>query len=140
MSSQQQEKLVIAIGKRKTAIARAIIRSGGGIVRVNGAPVELIPIEIARLKVMEPLLLLGEKVRNSVDIDIRVSGGGYMSQAKACRMTIARGLAMFFSDVKEIKEIFKEYDRTMLSGDPRRTKPEKWMRYSTRRFRQKSYR
>jgi ribosomal protein S9 len=29
MSSQQQEKLVIAIGKRKTAIARAIIRSGG---------------------------------------------------------------------------------------------------------------
>jgi small subunit ribosomal protein S9 len=139
MSSQQQEKLVIAIGKRKTAIARAIIRSGG-IVRVNGAPVELIPIEIARLKVMEPLLLLGEKVRNSVDIDIRVSGGGYMSQAEACRMTIARGLAMFFSDVKEIREIFKEYDRTMLSGDPRRTKQEKWMRYSTRRFRQKSYR
>jgi ribosomal protein S9 len=28
MSSQQQEKLVIAIGKRKTAIARAIIRRG----------------------------------------------------------------------------------------------------------------
>jgi small subunit ribosomal protein S9 len=140
MSSQQQEKLVIAIGKRKTAIARAIIRSGRGIVRVNGAPVELIPIEIARLKVMEPLLLLGEKVRNSVDIDIRVSGGGYMSQAEACRMAIARGLAMFFSDVKEIREIFKEYDRTMLSGDPRRTEPEKWMRYSARRFRQKSYR
>jgi small subunit ribosomal protein S9 len=140
MSSQQQEKLVIAIGKRKTAIARAIIRSGRGIVRVNGAPVELIPIEIARLKVMEPLLLLGEKVRNSVDIDIRVSGGGYMSQAEACRMAIARGLAMLFSDVKEIREIFKEYDRTMLSGDPRRTEPEKWMRYSARRFRQKSYR
>lgn len=138
--SSQEEKLVIATGKRKTAIARAIIRRGRGFVRVNGTPVELIPIEVAKLKIMEPLLLVGEKIRNSVDIDIKVSGGGYMSQAEACRMAIARGLVVFYNDIKEIREIFKEYDRTMLSGDPRRTEPEKWMRYSARRFRQKSYR
>jgi small subunit ribosomal protein S9 len=138
--SSQEEKIVIATGKRKTAIARAIIRKGKGLVRVNGIPVELIPIEVARLKIMEPLLLVGERIRNSVDIDIKVSGGGYMSQAEACRMAIARGLVTFYSDIKEIKEIFKEYDRIMLSGDPRRTEPEKWMRYSARRFRQKSYR
>jgi small subunit ribosomal protein S9 len=39
-----------------------------------------------------------------------------------------------------LKEVFKEFDRTMISGDPRRTESEKWMRYSARRFRQKSYR
>jgi len=136
----QEERIIIATGKRKTAIARAIIRRGRGRVRVNGTPVELIPIEVARLKIMEPLLLLGESIRNSVDIDIKVEGGGYMSQAEACRMAIARGLAMFYSDIKEVREIFREYDRTMLAGDPRRTEPEKWMRYSARRFRQKSYR
>lgn len=138
--SSGEERIVIATGKRKTAVARAIIRRGSGRVRVNGVPVELIPIEVARLKIMEPLLLLGDRVRGSVDIDIKVSGGGYMSQAEACRMAIARGLASFFSDLKEVREIFREYDRTMLSGDPRRTEPEKWMRYSARRFRQKSYR
>ncbi len=136
----EQEKIVIAAGKRKTAIARAVIRRGVGRVRVNGTPVELIPIEVARIKIMEPLLLVGEKIRGSIDIDIKVSGGGYMSQAEACRMAIARGLVAFFGDSNEIREIFKEYDRTMLSGDPRRTEPEKWMRYSARRFRQKSYR
>jgi len=136
----QEERIVIATGKRKTAIARAIIRRGSGLVRVNGVPVELIPIEVARLKIMEPLLLLGDGVRNTINIDVRVEGGGYMSQAEACRMAIARGLSMFFSDVRGVREVFKEYDRTMLSGDPRRTEPEKWMRYSARRFRQKSYR
>ena len=136
----EQEKIVIATGKRKTAVARAIIRRGSGRVRINGVPVELVPIEVARIKIMEPLLLIGRKIVESVDIDVRVSGGGYMSQAEACRMAIARGLVSFFSDSNEIKEIFKEYDRTMLSGDPRRTEPEKWMRYSARRFRQKSYR
>jgi small subunit ribosomal protein S9 len=136
----EQEKIVIATGRRKTAIARAVIRKGSGRVRINGTPVELIPIEVARIKIMEPLLLLGKKIRESIDIDVKVSGGGFMSQAEACRMAIARGLVSFFSDLQEIAKIFKEYDRTMLSGDPRGTEPEKWMRYSARRFRQKSYR
>ncbi|MEM2203351.1 MAG: 30S ribosomal protein S9 [Sulfolobales archaeon] len=136
----EQEKIVIATGRRKTAIARAVIRRGSGRVRINGTPVELIPIEVARIKIMEPLLLLGKKIRESIDIDVRVSGGGFMSQAEACRMAIARGLVSFFSDLQEVVKIFREYDRTMLSGDPRGTEPEKWMRYSARRFRQKSYR
>ncbi|MEM0439827.1 MAG: 30S ribosomal protein S9 [Desulfurococcaceae archaeon] len=136
----EQEKIVIATGRRKTAIARAVIRKGSGRVRINGTPVELIPIEVARIKIMEPLLLLGKKIRESIDIDVKVSGGGFMSQAEACRMAIARGLVSFFSDLQEIAKIFREYDRTMLSGDPRGTEPEKWMRYSARRFRQKSYR
>ena len=136
----EQEKIVIATGKRKTAVARAVIRRGSGRVRINGTPVELIPIEVARIKIMEPLLLVGKKIRESIDIDVKVSGGGFMSQAEACRMAIARGLVSFFSDFQEIAKIFREYDRTMLSGDPRGTEPEKWMRYSARRFRQKSYR
>ena len=132
-------KIVISVGKRKTAIARAVIKPGVGRVRVNGVPIEIWPIEMARMKMLEPLLLLQPKLRESVDIDVKVEGGGVMAQADAVRMAIARGLVAFFN-IPELKELYKEFDRTMLAGDPRRTEPEKWLRYSARRFRQKSYR
>ena len=133
------KKIVVSVGKRKTAIARAVIKPGIGRVRINGVPIEIWPIEMARIKMLEPLLLLQPKLRESVDIDVRVEGGGVMAQADAVRMAIARGLVAFFN-IPELKELYKEFDRTMLAGDPRRTEPEKWLRYSARRFRQKSYR
>ncbi|MEL9939798.1 MAG: 30S ribosomal protein S9 [Ignisphaera sp.] len=133
------KKIVISVGKRKTAIARAIIRPGQGRFRVNGYPVELWPIELARLKMLEPLNILSEKLRNTIDIDVNVEGGGVMAQAYAVRTAVARGLVMYFENPL-IKQLFNEYDRSMLAGDPRQTEPEKWMRYSARRFRQKSYR
>jgi len=133
------KKYVLSYGKRKTAVARAVITHGRGLYRVNGVPVELYPIELARQKMLEPLLLLSKELRNSIDINVSVEGGGVMAQAYAVRTAVARGMVMFFEN-PIIKRLFNEYDRTMLAGDPRRTEPEKWMRYSARRFRQKSYR
>jgi small subunit ribosomal protein S9 len=132
-------KYVLSYGKRKTAVARAVITQGKGLYRVNGIPVELWPIELARLKMMEPLLILSEELRNTIDVNVNVEGGGVMAQAYAVRTAVARGIAMFFEN-PIIKQLFNEYDRTILAGDPRQTEPEKWMRYSARRFRQKSYR
>lgn len=136
---ERRLKVVIEIGKRKTAVARAVLTPGKGRVWINGIPLELYPVELARLKMMEPLLLAGDAVRNSVDVRVSVSGGGYMAQAEAVRMAIARGLAKFTGS-EELKQLYREYSRYMLSGDPRQTEPEKWMRYSARRWRQKSYR
>ncbi len=146
-------KIVVATGKRKSAIARAVIRPGKGRVWINGIPIEIWPVELARAKMMEPLLLAGKKIRSLVDIEVNVKGGGYMGQADAVRMAIARGLVEFFKCEgadeecirsnklsQALREIFEEYDRTMLAGDPRRTEPEKYMRYSARRRWQKSYR
>ena len=150
---QAAKRIVIATGKRKRAIAIAVIKPGNGKVRINGVPLEIYPIEMARLKMMEPLLLAGEKIRNMVDISVRVKGGGFMGQADAVRMAIARGLVEFFTCegggeecekmnkiAETLRDLFEEYDRTMLAGDPRRTEPEKYMRYSARRRWQKSYR
>jgi len=134
------EKIVIATGKRKTSIARAVIKPGEGRVWINNIPLEVLPIEMAREKIAEPLRLIGDLARK-VDIKINVKGGGVMSQAEACRIAIARGLVEYFSEISdELKKLFKEYDRYMLSGDPRRTEPEKWGRISARRRWQKSYR
>ncbi len=137
--SGQVSKIVIATGKRKTSIARAVIKPGKGRVWINGIPLEIYPIEMARLKMMEPLLLAGKEIWNSVDIKVNVKGGGIMSQAEAVRSAIARGLVAYTGS-ELLKRIYKEYSRPMLVNDPRRTEPEKWMRYSARRWRQKSYR
>lgn len=132
-------KIVIATGKRKTSIARAIIKPGEGRVWINGVPLEIWSIELAKLKMYEPLVIVGD-LWKQVDIYVNVRGGGYMSQADAVRMAIARGLLEYTNRNKELLKIMNEYDRYMLSGDPRRTEPEKWGRYSARRRWQKSYR
>ncbi|MEM1533411.1 MAG: 30S ribosomal protein S9 [Desulfurococcaceae archaeon] len=138
MQEAKTVKIVVSSGKRKTSVARAVIKPGSGRVWINGVPVELWPIEMAKIKIMEPLLI-SEKLRKNVDIVVNVRGGGFMSQADAVRAAIARGLLAYFNS-EELKNIFLEYDRYMLSGDPRRTEPEKYMRRSARRRWQKSYR
>ncbi|MGB9725246.1 MAG: 30S ribosomal protein S9 [Fervidicoccaceae archaeon] len=132
-------KFVLSAAKRKTAVARVMIKEGKGRVYVNDVPLELHQIELFRNKIMEPLLLLGTEYRGKVDIIVRVSGGGVMSQADAARTAISRGLVKYFES-EQLKKIFLEYDRVMLAGDPRQTEPEKYMRYSARRRWQKSYR
>ena len=132
-------KIVIASGRRKTAIARVVIKPGKGRVWINGIPLEIYPIEMARIKMMEPLLLAGEKIRNSVDIVVNVKGGGVMGQADAVRMALARGLVEWTGNA-ELKRLYVEYDRTMLAGDPRQTEPKKPRGRSARAKRQKSYR
>ncbi len=139
MSAASKQKVIIVTGKRKTAIARAVIKPGKGRVWINGIPIEIYPIEMARLKMMEPLLLIGEEIWGQIDIKVTVHGGGVMAQADAVRTAIARAIVAYTGSEK-IKQLFKEYSRPMLAGDPRQTEPEKWMRYSARRWRQKSYR
>ncbi len=137
--SKHQLRMVMASSKRKTAIARVTLKPGKGRVWINGTPLEVYPIEMARLKIMEPLLIAGDGIRNSVDIRVTVEGGGFMSQAEAVRTAIARAL-LLYTGSEELKQRFKEYGRALLASDPRQTEPEKWMRYSARRWRQKSYR
>ena len=131
-------KVVHTSGKRKTAIARGTVREGTGKVRINKVPLELYSQELARLKLTEPLELAGE-VANQVDISIRVNGGGVMGQAEAARMVIAKGLVQWTQDM-DLKEIYTQYDRTMLVGDPRRSEPKKYGGPGARARKQKSYR
>lgn len=131
--------MLLVSGRRKTAVARAVFKPGRGRVFINGIPLELYQPELVRLKIMEPLLLAGEELRNSVDISVDVRGGGFMSQAVAARMAIARGLVKWFES-PELEKTFLEYDRHMLVGDPRQAEPKKPRGRSARAKRQKSYR
>jgi len=132
-------KQILVTGKRKTAVARVLITEGKGRVRINNIPIHLYQPQIAREKIMEPLLLAGDDFVKRVDIRVKVEGGGFLSQAEAARMGIARGLVRWFKS-KKLLDIFREYDRSMLVGDGRRKEPKKFGGPGARRRRQKSYR
>ena len=131
-------KVVNTSGKRKTAVARATVKKGIGRIRVNRKPVEIYTPELARLKIMEPLVLAGEKIKN-IDIDVNVSGGGVMGQADAVRTAIARGLVDFYED-NTLKNTFLSHDRSLLVNDSRRKEPKHPLGRGARKKRQKSYR
>lgn len=132
-------KVVLTSGKRKTAVARALIREGKGRIRLNGVLLDVVEPEIVRDKILEPLLLAGDDVWKQLDIDIKVNGGGFMGQADAARMAIARGL-LKWTKSSHLKTSFREYDRTMLASDPRRKEMKKFGGPGARARDQKSYR
>jgi small subunit ribosomal protein S9 len=132
------KKIINTSGKRKTAIARATIQKGKGLVRINKKPVELYQPDIARWKILEPLNL-AEKYLDKINIDVTVAGGGFMSQANAVRTAIARGIVEFTSD-STLKQTYLHHDRSLLVNDPRRKEPKKPLGRGARKKRQKSYR
>jgi len=133
------KKVLVVSGKRKTAVARAVVRPGVGRVRINMVPVEIFEPEIAREKIMEPLLQAGEDVWKQVDMDVKTSGGGYMGQAEAARMAVANAL-LKWTKSSHLRTVFTEYDRTMIAGDSRRKEPKKFGGPGARAKEQKSYR
>ena len=125
-------------GKRKTAVARAVVKEGTGKVTINKVPIALYTPELARLKIQEPLGLAGDKSAK-VDISVTVQGGGVMGQATAVRTAIARGMCEFFKD-DELEETYRSYDRSLIITDDRRKLPKNPMGPGARAKKQKSYR
>lgn len=134
----EKKRIVLVTGKRKTAIARAIVKQGAGKVFVNGIPLATFNPEVARMKISEALILSGERWK-ALDFNVKVSGGGFMGQAEAARMAVAKGLVTWTRS-SELRKTMTNYDRTMLAGDPRRKEPKKFGGPGARRREQKSYR
>ena len=78
-------------GRRKTAVARVILRPGKGNFIINDRKfMDYIPSALARLDVQHPLVLTANE--NTFDIDVNVNGGGLIGQAGAIRLGITRAL------------------------------------------------
>jgi small subunit ribosomal protein S9 len=78
-------------GKRKTSVARVILRPGDGGSWINGRTIEAyFPRPAHRVTVLAPLKLAG--VEGTFDLRVRVHGGGPSGQAGAVRHGIARAL------------------------------------------------
>jgi len=132
------KKAINTSGKRKTAVARASVKKGKGLIRINSKPVELYEPEIARWKILEAIKIAGDLV-DKVNIDVTVKGGGFMSQANAARTAIAKGLVEYTGD-PSLKIAYLDHDRSLLVSDSRRKEPKKPLGRGARKRRQKSYR
>jgi small subunit ribosomal protein S9 len=135
----EKKKVLVVSGKRKTAVARAVVRPGAGRIRINRTPIEILEPEIARAKIMEPLQQAGDEVWKQVDMDVRTTGGGYMGQAEAARMAVANAL-LKWTKSSHLRTVFTEYDRTMIAGDARSKESKKFGGPGARAKEQKSYR
>ena len=129
-------KIIQTQGKRKKAIARAVLKPGKGRVVVNKILLENFGNSILRMRIMEPLVLAGD-VAKKVDVHLSTSGGGVNGQSDAIRLAIARALVAFD---KKLKKTFDEYDRLLLVADVRQKEVCKPNDSKARAKRQKSYR
>jgi len=90
-------------------------------------------------RIMEPLQIAGDEITKKVKIDVRVKGGGIMSQAEASRLAIARALVAYTKN-KELEKEFLSYDRHLIVADTRHKEACKPNDSKARKKRQKSYR
>src|SRR5206468_3947846 len=80
-----------ATGKRKTAVARVILKPGTGAYTINGKElVEYFPRDTLQRTIRQPLETVGYETR--MDVVARMHGGGVSSQAGALRHGISKAL------------------------------------------------
>ncbi len=81
----------LGTGKRKTSVARVILRPGDGTTWVNGRTIEeYFPRQTHQIAALAPFKVAG--VEGTFDLRVRVHGGGPSGQAGAVRHGIARAL------------------------------------------------
>ncbi len=88
----------LGTGRRKSSVARVRVRAGSGKITINDRPLEeFFHVDQDRRTVTDVLKAV-EKT-DSVDVIIRVNGGGTTGQAGACRMGIARALCSYDTEL-----------------------------------------
>jgi|SRR3989338_8326264 len=130
---------IIASGKRKRAVAKAILVKGSGKITINKKNYETLQM-FDKLKIQEPLKIAKEILgENNFDVFIFVKGGGEKSQIEAARLALARAIVNF-SKSKKLENAYFDYDKTLVVADTRRKESNKPGDSKARRKRQTSYR
>ena len=130
---------IIASGKRKQAVARAVIVEGTGRISINKKDYKHLHF-FDKLKIDEPLRI-AESILGKLnfDVSIDVKGGGEKGQIEAARIALTK-VILQFSKSDELEKAFLDYDRNLLVADVRRKETYKPGDSKARRKRQKSYR
>ena len=112
-------KKIIVSGKRKRAVAKAILIPGTGKITINKRNYNNFHL-FDKLKIDEPLKI-AEHVLGKLDFDVAISvhGGGEKGQLEAARLALARAISKFTGS-KKLVEAFTAYDRNLLVADVRR--------------------
>jgi len=132
-------KRIVVSGKRKRAVARAVLIEGDGKVTINKKDYKNLQM-FDRLKIEEPLRIAEQIIgKRNFDVAISVRGSGDKSQVEAARLALARSIIKF-SNNKELERAFLDYDRNLLIADIRRKEAYKPGDSKARKKRQSSKR
>jgi small subunit ribosomal protein S16e len=98
-SKASKTESVQVFGRKRNATAVAYAKAGKGLIKLNGCPLEVVEPEALRIKVFEPILLLGQHRFANIDIRIRVKGGGKVAQIYGKRFCEITACSHFISQL-----------------------------------------
>lgn len=117
----------IYVGRRKTSVARVILRNGAGKITVNGKEFEkAFPQILSREDILMPLKVTDS--HGKFDVIANVVGGGTTGQAQAVRLGIARAL---IENNPDLRPALKK--EGLLTRDPRMVERKKYGRPKARK-------
>ena len=110
----------IFIGRRKTSVARIILKSGNGKITVNGKEFEkAFPLLVSREDITKPFDVT--ETKGKFDVFVNVKGGGSTGQAQAIRLGISRALIDSNPEFRQALKI-----EGLLTRDPRMVERKKY--------------
>jgi small subunit ribosomal protein S9 len=117
----------IFVGRRKTSVARVILRNGSGKFTVGKKAFEhFFPMDVHREDILRPLKVT--ETLGKFDVLVNVQGGGVTGQAEATRLGIARALVELNPDLRPVLK-----SEGLLSRDPRMVERKKYGRPKARK-------
>jgi small subunit ribosomal protein S9 len=132
MSENQNQ--IQTVGRRKTSVARVMLRPGKGEWRVNGRTMaDYFPRPTHQIRIEEPLKLT--ELDGQFDVTIRVHGGGLTGQSDAVRMGVARAILVHDEELRPVlrgKGMLTRDARQVERKKPGRPKARKRFQFSKR--------
>lgn len=117
----------IYVGRRKTSVARVILKNGSGKVTVNGREFEdYFPQLLSREDILAPFKVT--QTEGKYDVFVNVDGGGTTGQAQAIRLGISRALIDINPDFRPALK-----SEGFLRRDPRMVERKKYGRPKARK-------
>ena len=111
---------VITTGRRKTSVARVILKPGTGKFQVNKKSLEAyFPVDTLRSEVMSPFVVT--ETAGKYDVFANVDGGGLSGQAGAVKLGISRALVEINGELRS-----KLRQNDMMTRDPRMVERKKY--------------
>lgn len=120
MAKKSEERRFCGTGRRKSSVARVILKPGKGKITVNGRDVnEYMPFEVLVMDLKQPLELTNNL--ETFDIDCNVTGGGFSGQTGAIRLGITRALLEYDKENENNEDSYRKILKSagMVTRDPR---------------------
>ena len=120
MAKKNETRAFCGTGRRKSSVARVILRPGKGKITVNGRDIdEYMPFPVLVMDLKQPLELTNNL--ETFDIECNVTGGGFSGQTGAIRLGITRALLEYDKENEANEDSYRKILKKAGMGtrDPR---------------------